>query len=116
MGCFSAGRQSSLRKPALLIAHANTVAAVSVIIIQAHINYRLSGNPYFERTSVMIFGMTTSIVAVVQSFLKVPALKAMAPKQTEPPFLISQLVVLALFVALGIFAVKRFHNERVARA
>ena len=50
-------------------------------------------------------------VLVVQSFEKVPALKAMAPTQSEPPFLMAQLVVLALFIVLGIFAVKRFHNE-----
>src|SRR6267378_6717855 len=34
-------------------------------------------------------------VGVVQSFLKVPALHALAPKQTEPPFLVTQLAVLA---------------------
>jgi hypothetical protein len=46
-------------------------------------------------------------VGVVQAFLKVPALTAMAPKQTEPPFVISQLVVLALFIVLTIVATKR---------
>src|SRR5216684_3845277 len=33
-------------------------------------------------------------VGVVQAFEKVPALSALAPKQTEPPFVITQLVVL----------------------
>ena len=55
-------------------------------------------------------------VAVVQSFLKIPALKALAPKQTEPPFLVTQLFVLALFVVLGILAVKRFRNEPLRTA
>jgi uncharacterized membrane protein SirB2 len=55
-------------------------------------------------------------VGVVQSFLKVPALKAMAPTQQEPPFLIAQLVVLVLFIALGTFAVKRFRNEPMRAA
>jgi hypothetical protein len=36
-------------------------------------------------------------VAVVQAFQKVPALKAMAPTQSEPPFLIAQIAVLVLF-------------------
>jgi hypothetical protein len=49
-------------------------------------------------------------VAVVQSFLKVPALKAMAPTQSEPPFLVAQVVVLALFVLLGIRAAVKFHG------
>ncbi len=48
-------------------------------------------------------------VLVVQLFEKVPFLHAMAPKQSEPPFLVSQLVVMAIFVVLTIFAVKRFH-------
>jgi hypothetical protein len=57
-----------------------------------------------------------SFVAVVQSFLKVPTLKALAPTQKEPPFLVAQLIVMALFIVLGIFAVKKFHIERVATA
>ena len=48
-------------------------------------------------------------VAVVQSFLKVPALKVLAPTQKEPPFLMAQLAVMAIFVVLGIVAVKKFH-------
>ena len=49
-------------------------------------------------------------VLVVQVFLKVPAVHALAPTQKEPPFLVVQLIVMALFVVLGIFAVKKFHN------
>jgi len=52
-------------------------------------------------------------VAVVQAFEKVPALKAVAPTQTEPPFKLTQLVVLALFVVLGILAAIRFRNEPI---
>jgi hypothetical protein len=55
-------------------------------------------------------------VGVVQSFLKVPALHALAPKQTEPPFLVTQLAVLALFIVIGIMAAKRFHDEPVRAA
>jgi hypothetical protein len=55
-------------------------------------------------------------VAVVQSFRKVPALKAMAPTQSEPPFLVTQVVVMALCVALGIVAAKRFRSQAVGTA
>ena len=48
-------------------------------------------------------------VLVAQSFDKVPALKALAPTQKEPPFAIAQLLVMGLFVVLTVFAVKRFH-------
>ena len=50
-------------------------------------------------------------VAVIQSFAKIPALHALAPTQSEPPFLIAQLVVLALFVVLGFLSVRKFHPQ-----
>jgi hypothetical protein len=48
-------------------------------------------------------------VLVVQSFLKIPALHALAPKGNEPPFGIAQGIVLILFVVFGYLAVRRFH-------
>ena len=47
-------------------------------------------------------------VLVVQTFEKIPALHAMAPTQTEPPFKLTQLFVLAIFVLLGTIAAIRF--------
>jgi len=52
-------------------------------------------------------------VGIVQSFEKIPTLKAMAPTQTEPPFKLTQLVVLALFIVLGVVAAIRFHPAPV---
>ena len=50
-------------------------------------------------------------VAVVQSFEKIPALHAMAPTQTESPFRLTQLSVLALSIVFAIVAVIRFRPE-----
>jgi hypothetical protein len=50
-------------------------------------------------------------VGIVQAFQNVPALKAIAPTQTEPPFAITQLVVLGLFILIGIVAAIRFRSE-----
>jgi hypothetical protein len=50
-------------------------------------------------------------VLVVQLFAKVPSLKAMAPTQSEPPFLGAQSVVLGLFVVFGVIAVLRFRPD-----
>lgn len=47
-------------------------------------------------------------VAVVQSFQKLPFLNALAPTQSEPPFLISQVAVLVAFVLLGILAARNY--------
>ena len=52
-------------------------------------------------------------VLVAQLFQKVPALKRMAPTGSEPPFLVSQLVVMAVFIILTIVAVKRFRINPV---
>jgi hypothetical protein len=55
-------------------------------------------------------------VFIVQSFEKVPALKAIAPTQASPVFGMTQLVVMAVFVVLTILAFKRFHGEPPAIA
>jgi hypothetical protein len=55
-------------------------------------------------------------VLIVQLFEKVPALKAMAPMQSEAPFKVTQLVALALFVVLAIFAAIKFRSEPVRAA
>jgi hypothetical protein len=47
----------------------------------------------------------------VQSFEKIPALHALAPTQTESPFKLTQLVVLAVSALLCIIAVIRFRPE-----
>jgi hypothetical protein len=52
-------------------------------------------------------------VGVVQAYQKIPALNALAPTQTEPPFMLTQLVVLALFIALALVAARRFRIEPV---
>ena len=51
-------------------------------------------------------------VLVTQLFQKVPALKALAPTQSELPFALTHLVVLAAFIAVGIASVRQL---RVAR-
>ena len=54
-------------------------------------------------------------VGVVQAFQKLAFLQPLAPTQSEPPFAIAQLAVLAIFLALGFLALRRFHPaQRVA--
>jgi len=49
-------------------------------------------------------------VAVTQAFLKIGFLHALAPAGNEPPFLIAQLLTLALFVMIGVTALRRFRG------
>jgi hypothetical protein len=53
------------------------------------------------------------VVLIVQSFQKVSVLHALAPTQSEPPFLVVQLVSLVSFLVLGTLAVKRFRTVPV---
>jgi hypothetical protein len=55
-------------------------------------------------------------VLIVQSFQKVPALKAIAPTQAEGPFKTAQLVALVVFLVLGIAAAIKFRDEAVRAA
>jgi hypothetical protein len=45
--------------------------------------------------------------------MKIPALKALAPTGSEPPFLVTQVVVMLIFIVLGVFATKRFPGQAV---
>jgi hypothetical protein len=91
--------------------------AVLAVAILARYAFHLSGawRRIYVITAIAALYFNV-FVGVVQSFLKVPALHSLAPKQTEPPFLVTQLVVLALFIVIGIMAVKRFHDEPVHAA
>jgi hypothetical protein len=55
-------------------------------------------------------------ILIVQLYEKVPALKALAPTQSEAPFKLTQLTTLVLFIVLGILAAIRFRNEELRAA
>jgi len=83
---------------------------VLAIAIAARYAFHLAGA--WRQTYVVCAGLALYLncfVAVVQAFLKIPALKALAPMQKEPPFLVAQLAVLVIFGWLTILAAKRFH-------
>jgi len=94
----------------------HVVGSVSVIVlalaILARYTYRLASKwrPRYVISAVAALYLNV-FVLVVQLFLKVPALNALAPTQSEPPFAIAQLAVAAVFLALGFVAVRRFRNE-----
>ena len=55
-------------------------------------------------------------VLVVQSFVKVSALNALAPTQSEPPFAITQAVVLAVFILIAVIAIVTFRPGTAVKA
>lgn len=55
-------------------------------------------------------------VLVAQSFMKVAALNALAPTQSEPPFAITQAAILVIFILIGLIAVANFRPVTAVRA
>jgi hypothetical protein len=55
-------------------------------------------------------------ILIVQLYEKVPALKALAPTQSEAPFKVTQLTNLVLFIVLTILATIRFRVARLRTA
>jgi hypothetical protein len=55
-------------------------------------------------------------VLVDQLFRRIPALIVLAPAHKEPPYLLTQLLVMALFVWLGVAAFKRFRAKAMVSA
>ncbi len=87
------------------------------IAIPARYAFHLAGawRRTYVITTVIAFYFNF-FVLVVQLFQKVPALKALAPTQSEPPFVIAQVASLALFIVFGVVAAIRFHSERALAA
>ena len=52
-----------------------------------------------------------AVIAVAQTFMKVPVLRPLAPSLTAPTFVLVQAALAALFIGLGVVAVRRFHPE-----
>jgi hypothetical protein len=101
-----------------LPSHAVGIISLLVLALAIYALYgrRLTGG--WCRTyaiSAVISLYLNFFVLIAQLFLKVPALKALAPTQTEMPFKVTQLVALAIFVLLGVVSAIKFkESTRVA--
>ncbi len=85
-------------------------AATLVAAMIALYRYHLDGR---WRAIFVIFAAVSFylnvFVLVVQAFAKIPALNALAPTGSEPPFAAVQGLVLLAFLGAGYLAVNRFH-------
>ena len=84
------------------------VGILSMVLLAIAIaaRYRLDWPKTYVVTSILSLYFNV-FVLIVQLFQKVPALKELAPTQSEPPFAITQLSVLVLFLACIVMAVMR---------
>lgn len=94
---------------------AHKVGIISLVILAVAIPARYMFHLAGAWRSVYIIGSSIALylnvfVLIVQAFEKVSFLRALAPTQKEPPFLVAQLSVLIIFLAATAFAVKQFHT------
>ena len=91
---------------------------ISLLVLAVAIFARYFGRLFGAWRLIYVVSAITALylnvfVLVVQLFQKVPALNALAPTQTEPPFLVAQLSTLIIFVLLTIAAAIRFRIKSV---
>src|SRR5262249_636130 len=94
----------------------HVVGAISLVVLAVAIAARSAFHLRGAWRGVYVISAVIALylnvfVGVVQSFLKVPALHALAPQQTEPPFVVSQGLVLLAFVVLAAVAALRFQAD-----
>ncbi|MGD0298149.1 MAG: hypothetical protein ABSE86_13630 [Bryobacteraceae bacterium] len=107
--------------PAHHLTPGHVLGIISLIVltfaILARYRYRLVGG---WRRTYAITAVTALyfnvFVLIAQLFEKVPALKELAPTQSEAPFKIAQLVALLVFAALATRAAMKFHSEPLQSA
>jgi hypothetical protein len=101
----------------LLPSHVVGIISLVLLAIATFALYgsRLAGlwRPIFTITATLSLYLNV-FVLVVQSFLKIPLLKALAPTQTEPAFLVAQGSALLVFLVLTILATMRFRPALLA--
>jgi len=93
----------------------HAVAIVSLIVLAVVIVARFFRYLIGSWRGIYVVGAVLALyldvfVLLAQLFLRVPALLALAPAQKEPPFVATQLLVLALFVWLGTAALRGFRT------
>jgi hypothetical protein len=82
------------------------ILAIAAIALYArHLGGRWRGTWVITASLALYFNF---FVLIVQSFMKIPALHALAPTQTEGPFKIAQLLALLLFIAFGTLSFRKF--------
>jgi hypothetical protein len=87
---------------------------ISVVVLAIAVGalylFRLAGAwRWIYIVSALVALYLNSFVGVVQAFQKIAFLQPFAPTQSEPPFAIAQLILLALMLWLGYRTVRTFH-------
>jgi len=85
-----------------------SLVLLAAAVIARYARHLAGGWRWIYVVTAMLALYLNVFVLIVQLFQKVPALKALAPTQSEAPFAVAQLLTLALFFISTIFAAIRF--------
>lgn len=97
--------------PAHVIGDIITLAALAVATL-ARYPLGLAGAWRWVYAVAAVFALYLSVlVLVAQIFQKIPAVNVLAPTQSEPPYIITQGIVLVAFVILGFVATNKFRPQ-----
>jgi len=102
--------------PFTKILPSHIVGAISLVVLAialvALYGFHLARSWRWIYVTTALFALYLNcFVLVAQAFLKVAFLKTLAPTQSDPPFIIAQVAVMAAFILLGIKALGSFHRE-----
>jgi hypothetical protein len=97
------------------------VGVISLVVLAVAIvalwPFRLAGAwRWIYAVGVMLGLYFLVFVTIAQAFKKIPALEALAPTQSEPPFAIAEAVGLVIFAVLTVAAAIKFHPPSAAPA
>jgi hypothetical protein len=93
-----------------------SLVVLAVAIFARYIRHLAGAWRWIYVVGAMVSLYLNVFVGVVQAFQKLSPLKVLAPTQSEPPFLLTQLVVMGLFITLAIVAARRFGKESAGHA
>jgi hypothetical protein len=91
-----------------------SLLVLPVVLVALYVKHLIGAWRWIYVAGAVLALYLNVFVGVVMAFRRLPFLTPLAPTQSEPPFLIAQVVVLMLFVALGIVAAKKFHPQAAA--
>jgi hypothetical protein len=94
----------------------HAIGVISLVVLGLAIVARYGRNLAGPWRWIYVLGVVIGayflvFVTIAQAFMKLPALMATAPTLSEPPFALSQLAALLMFVGLAIVAARVFRPQ-----
>ena len=93
-----------------------SLVLLAIAIVALYIRHLAGAWRWIYVVSALVALYLNVFVGVTQAFQKLSFLQPLAPTQSEPPFIIAQVVVMAIFVVLGFLSIRSFHPGPKAAA